>query len=429
MDREGFHIVPNLLTPEECDALVPVARKVGLAHATPTFGDPRRLTLDDPGRKNAAIASACAQLESKVGCEDGRTPHWLLIGAAGPCHRQPDHRDHVPVEDGVEPPLICIVAICDDTTLDLRPLRARRTCVVPIPKGSGLLFRADLVHAGSGYGAENWRLHCELLLPHHKMGIDVENDTYDWLTLVTGVYYTQSMVALGGSVRPDCIIDMGYANLRRLARRFPGSTIVVYYGQGVPKDFLDRVRVLKGIVMVLVFCDVEDLRAPMLGRIAELDVRRTEWTVTFDVHDDVRHRKMQPVLDYISALPRDAPTHPIRCASWKVSLARFGHGQPAYIRHLKAEWDGNDIVDAAGFMVHQSAPTVPVEPFCTLGRTYQYSDDEIVLLRWLARLDTGCVDRGAAKFAEVDLSMSGIAILDKSSASDPRAYADEVWTL
>ena len=425
MDTHGFQILPDLLTPEACDALVPAVRVVGRAHGRPTFGDPRRLTLEDPGRKNAAVASACAALESKVDCGDGRTPHWLLIGAAGPCDRQPDHRDHVPVENGAAP-LICIVALCDDTTLDVRPLRARRTRVVSIPKGSGMLFRADLVHAGSSYRAENWRLHCELLLSHHKMGIYVDEDEpYDWLTLVTGVYYTQSTVALGGGVRPDYIIDMGYANLRRLTRRFPGSTIVVYYGQGVPEDFLDRVRALKGIVMV--FCDVEDLRAPMLGRIAELDVRRTEWTVTFDVHDDVRHRKMKPVLDYISALPRDAPTHPIRCASWKVSTSTFG--EPAYIRHMKAEWDGDDIVDAAGFMVHQSAPTVPVEPFCTLGRTYQYGDDEIVLLRWLARLDADCVDHGAAKFAEVDLSMSRLAILDKSPASDPRAYADEVWTL
>ena len=174
MDTDGFQILPDLLAPEACDALVPAVRAVGRAHGRPTFGDPRRLTLEDPGRKNASVASACAALESKVGCDDGRTPHWRLIGAAGPCDRQPDHRDHVPVDEDGAAPLVCIVALCDDTTLDVRPLRARRTRVVPIPKGSGLLFRADLVHAGSSYRAENWRLHCDLLLPHHKTRIYVE---------------------------------------------------------------------------------------------------------------------------------------------------------------------------------------------------------------------------------------------------------------
>lgn len=256
---------------------------------------------------------------------------------------------------------------------------------------------------------------------------------YSWLTFVTGVYY-QPTERLDGRtqathVTSDHVIDMGFANLQRLLRLFPGCTVVVCYGASVPAQFLRRLRRKTGIV--LVFCAAAEVRAPMLGRLAELDKRRSEWTVTLDVHDDVR--RQATVLEYIRRLPRDGVGRPVRCATWRLSKATDG----AYVRHMRAQWDGDEFVDAAGVMVHRSAPAVPIAPLCSLGRPYQYGDDELVLLRWMAALDgegndagvNAFVDAKAPHFVELDLRLTGLEILDKRASHRPEQYALEVWTM
>ena len=245
---------------------------------------------------------------------------------------------------------------------------------------------------------------------------------YSWLTFAVGVYYQPSEQRDATHVTSDHVVDLGLANLRRLLRLFPGCTVVVYYGASVPAQLLRRLWRTRGVV--LVFCADTEARAPMLGRLAELDVRRSEWTVTLDVHDDVR--RQAAALEYIRRLPRcDDVDRPVRCATWRLSEATDG----AYVQHMRTQWGGDEFVDAAGVMVHCSAPAVLIAPMCALGRPYQYGDDELVLLRWMAALGAHRVDRTAPHFVELDLRLSGVEILDKRASRNPEQYAHEVWTI
>lgn len=253
---------------------------------------------------------------------------------------------------------------------------------------------------------------------------------YSWLTFSTCLYYKSSSRSLGGGVRSDYVVDMACVNLERLFKLFPGCFVVLYYNTGVPVHFLEKAKQFQRLIMV--FCESKDLRTPMLGRLSEFDVRRTDWTVTLDIHDDLRHRGMHDVLDYIRSLPRTFPTSfdTIRHASWNLSQWDDAPGIQRVRRHLGAGF--NSMPDAAGFMVHKSAPKVPIEPILTtVGRSVEYVDDEIVLFRWLSHIDRTCVDKCAPAFKEIDLDMGGIEILDKtpSCANEAKGYADEVWVV
>ena len=266
---------------------------------------------------------------------------------------------------------------------------------------------------------------------------------YKWLTISTSLYYAPSSKALGCSIPPDYVVDMGLTNVKRLGTLFPGCTIVLYYGTGVPIQFLDRVRALKNMIMV--FCDSKDLRMPMLGRLSEFDVRRSDWTVTFDIHDDLRHWRVQPVIHYIQHLQhlqrtKSSPVFkPVRHASWKISDSYGTDGKvlPEHrvsisrVQSSVPNLSGNFFPDASGCMVHRTAPKVAIEPlFSTLKGAYRYTDDEIILYRWLSKMNAAYVEPHAPKFVETDFDMGGVEIVDKkmSSVQEAKSYADEIWT-
>jgi ectoine hydroxylase-related dioxygenase (phytanoyl-CoA dioxygenase family) len=112
----------------------------------------------------------------------------VVVESLPGCQRQAAHCDYIPTEDllalpPTEMPLLFLLAIEPNTTLDvwtgshliLRPAKTKTTSVpisrttVQLDAGDAILFRADLVHAGSAYTEANRRVHVYLdNLEHHR---------------------------------------------------------------------------------------------------------------------------------------------------------------------------------------------------------------------------------------------------------------------
>ena len=106
-----------------------------------------RLAAEWPG----LIPSAGVLLESEPGCQ-----------------RQAAHCDYVPSPElaCADPmPLLVLIAIEPNTTLDVWPLSWQRQCVRKTIALDALVFRADLIHAGSAYETRNRRIHFYLDSP------------------------------------------------------------------------------------------------------------------------------------------------------------------------------------------------------------------------------------------------------------------------
>lgn len=170
IDTDGLQVIRQVLEHTECQQLHNACRDIGNVHGNPTFGDKRRKTVDAPDKLDEQVGSACERCETHFRIfGNTRRFHWRLIGCHGKCERQPDHVDHLPVEESDPLPLVAIVALSLGAKLDVQVRGDMHT--IPIRVGDALIFRADLVHAGSAYAAENWRLHCDILEAQHKTGI------------------------------------------------------------------------------------------------------------------------------------------------------------------------------------------------------------------------------------------------------------------
>lgn len=108
--------------------------------------------------------------------------NWVMIKSLPGCQDQAAHSDYCPSEKfqtlkNNQYPLLVIVALMDDTKLNVWPnsigminetdkeLSKRKPIkcqTMSMNKGDVFVFRADLIHAGSGYDKENHRLHCYL---------------------------------------------------------------------------------------------------------------------------------------------------------------------------------------------------------------------------------------------------------------------------
>lgn len=108
--------------------------------------------------------------------DNGRiTDMWRLIGSESPVDRQQDHCDWNPrrlsLRDDDSVPLVVIFAFSDDCFIDVSPFTHRghfssyaaSRIRLKIPHGSCVIFRGDLVHSGSPYDSESWRLHGDIL--------------------------------------------------------------------------------------------------------------------------------------------------------------------------------------------------------------------------------------------------------------------------
>lgn len=111
-----------------------------------------------------------------------QSPHhfspWVLLHSLPGCRDQANHVDYVPAPDlaaasDEQMPLAVLVSLMPDTHLHVydRSIRLSTTAPASLGKkrinrktvslGAGdiLVFRGDLVHAGSGYEKDNYRLH------------------------------------------------------------------------------------------------------------------------------------------------------------------------------------------------------------------------------------------------------------------------------
>lgn len=98
---------------------------------------------------------------------------WVILKSLAGCHEQPAHCDYQRATLNVSDehmPLAALLAIEPGTMLSVwpksitggdMPERIERV-VLNMDVGDMVVFRGDLVHAGSGYDAENHRLHAYL---------------------------------------------------------------------------------------------------------------------------------------------------------------------------------------------------------------------------------------------------------------------------
>ena len=97
---------------------------------------------------------------------------FVLLESRPGCQRQAAHCDYVPTPELLEAPdeevpLLFLLALEDNTRLDVWPLSHTRSLIaerktLELAAGDAVIFRADLVHAGSAYENQNIRIHAYL---------------------------------------------------------------------------------------------------------------------------------------------------------------------------------------------------------------------------------------------------------------------------
>jgi hypothetical protein len=175
-DGPGFLILKNWIEPP--------ARPIDV-RASPIFNG----TVNDRKRRQANINEShdpwALRLFNKIDNETNRTrTDAVLIKSDPGCEAQQPHCDYVPT-DGILTasdrtiPLSLIVAIQGGTMLDVWPHSHRvirgyynETGIFDLKRqrltldaGDAVLFRADLIHAGSPYSTYNERIHVFLDTP------------------------------------------------------------------------------------------------------------------------------------------------------------------------------------------------------------------------------------------------------------------------
>lgn len=175
-DGPGFLILKNWISPPSQDIDV---------RASPIFNG----TVNDRKRRQAPLATDqgpwARRLFNKIDRETSRTRSDAVLLKSEPgCEAQQPHCDYVPT-DGILTandrtiPLSLIVAIQGGTMLDVWPHSQRvirgyytETGIFDLKRqrltldaGDAVLFRADLIHAGSPYSTYNERIHVFLDTP------------------------------------------------------------------------------------------------------------------------------------------------------------------------------------------------------------------------------------------------------------------------
>lgn len=126
--------------------------------------------LDDEKRKQCNLDCRYKWVKSMMkAIQTAILPHTTLkvtrpciITSDARCQQQHWHTDYDPKECGLpddSAPLGLILAFESGTTLDIQPKESKTPIRLAIPVGDILLFRGDLIHAGSPYKKRNSRLH------------------------------------------------------------------------------------------------------------------------------------------------------------------------------------------------------------------------------------------------------------------------------
>jgi len=179
LHRDGYAVLRGWTTIPEREL---IAYQKRATDADPIFNAPgrndrhrRQLTLRP--RDGSWLGDLRARLLAEFGAR-GHSPTGFVLLVSDPgCARQAAHQDYVPdatlesTPDG-SMPLLFLLALEPDTTLDVWPgsHRFRGTGTTePIARetlhlnaGDAILFRGDLIHAGSAYERINHRIHVYL---------------------------------------------------------------------------------------------------------------------------------------------------------------------------------------------------------------------------------------------------------------------------
>ena len=118
--------------------------------------------------------------------------NWVIIKSEFECHKQLAHLDYIPrpgfneIINGIDKnkiPLLVLTSLMDNTYIHIwnnsielmngsyigSPIKSNK---ILLNKGDILIFRSDIIHAGSEYDKENIRLHCYLDSPYLDREID-----------------------------------------------------------------------------------------------------------------------------------------------------------------------------------------------------------------------------------------------------------------
>ena len=178
LHTQGYTILRRLLDRETAAAAAAVA---GRLRMEPIFNYNPTTSRNDGRRRQADFPDTVglqALLESVSGSGSRQATDFVALESLPGCQAQAAHTDYVPdaalldtTDDTV--PLLAVIALQPATTLEVWPgshhliRRARLTRHTPkvtrrtvrLNVGDVIVFRGDLIHAGSPYTSRNLRLH------------------------------------------------------------------------------------------------------------------------------------------------------------------------------------------------------------------------------------------------------------------------------
>lgn len=183
LHSQGYTVVKSLMGHAETGILLrAVTAHVDSRGAEPIFNYNTETARNDRRRRQVNMPVALSRglaerLDTLVGRRAAATDFVILESRPG-CQIQAAHTDYVP-DDALRAtpddtmPLLAVIALQPATTLEVWPAshrlvrRTRLTRVTPkiarhtvtLDAGDVIVFRGDLVHAGSAYKARNIRLH------------------------------------------------------------------------------------------------------------------------------------------------------------------------------------------------------------------------------------------------------------------------------
>jgi hypothetical protein len=181
LHRDGYAVLRNWITIPTREL---VAFQKRAADAEPIFNghgrnDRHRRQLSLRPRDGSWLSTVRARLAADHAATGHAPTGFVLLVSDPGCARQAAHQDYVPTETllatpDAEMPLLFLLALDPDTTLDVWPgsHRFRDTGTTDsieretlrLEPGDAVLFRGDLIHAGSAYetATPNHRIHVYL---------------------------------------------------------------------------------------------------------------------------------------------------------------------------------------------------------------------------------------------------------------------------
>ena len=178
--KNGYHIYKNILEIDE--NIIPILEKqINGKNGGPIFNgtknDKKRLQ-SNVARNNNTINNFLINLESTIyNLLPKDSPlyfsNWVILKSISGCSSQKPHTDYDPISidkisnDEKKCPLLVLVSLMPETYLDIWNIDGNHQKLT-LDKGDILIFRADIIHAGSSYINDNIRIHSYLDSPFVK---------------------------------------------------------------------------------------------------------------------------------------------------------------------------------------------------------------------------------------------------------------------